>query len=218
MLAATCCLTTVYAGKSQKIKINIIDAQIRNFYAGIKDAKYLIKPDFEVKAQAISPNFSYLMMNDFDKDGIPDKYDLCPEKPGVFHRRGCPEWDFRKIVSFAREKMRISQNDCQIIINVFANLKIDDNMSIMPESAKELDRFVALMKRNRHWNISISSHFDKARTDRKNTTVSEQRLNAIIDYLHKKGLAANRIKGYFFGASRQVTDLPATRFEVEIKY
>ena len=217
-LYAALCITTMHARKAERFVVDPIEAQLRNFHTAIKDAKNLIEVDYTVTSPPARPNLSHMLLNDYDKDGIPDRYDLCPEKFGVHRRRGCPEWDFRKLVSFAKERMRMSKSDYETTINAFAKLKLDEQMNIDSTSLKELDRFIALMKRNRHWNITISSHFDQARTDRQNRNLSEQRLNAVLDHIRRKGVAGSRIKGYFFGASRPVTDLPHARFEIELNY
>ena len=217
-LATILYLATAQAKKTEKPAVDCIEAQMRNFYAGIESAKNLIRVDYTVTAADVRPNFDYLNMNDYDKDGIPDKYDLCPETYGIHRRRGCPEWDLRKIVSFAKERIKMSKSDYETTINVFSKLRFDDNHNLDSLSTQGLDQFITLMKRNRNWNISVSSHFDKAKNDKQNRIASEQRLKAVLEYFRKKGIDDKRVKGYYFGNSRPVIDLPPARFEVELDY
>ena len=220
LLFAMLSLVPAQARKSEKSPVNHAEAQTKTLYTNVKAIRNDVhsRINYTVTAE-VRVNFSYLELRDYDNDGIPNKYDLCPETPGTYRRRGCPEFDLRKIVSFAKNRMRISKSNLETAVNAFSRLQFNDSYGLLSSSTQYLDEFVALMKRNRHWSITVSSHFcDGAKSNKRNRIISEQRLNSVLEYMTRKGIDKKRITGYFFGDSRPVIDLPASRFEVEFKY
>ena len=99
-----------------------------------------------------------------------------------------------------------------ILLDMFVNEKIVlkniyydfDKWDILPESAKELDRLVALMKANPEMKVELSSHTDARGTQRYNLKLSQLRAQAAVDYIVSKGIDKSKIKGMGFGESQLI--------------
>jgi outer membrane protein OmpA-like peptidoglycan-associated protein len=68
----------------------------------------------------------------------------------------------------------------------------------LPQSNVELDKLTKLMFVNPTLRIEVGGHTDNAGSDADNLKLSDQRANAVRDFLVKKGIEAARItaKGY----------------------
>ncbi|GAB4285521.1 MAG: hypothetical protein Kow0068_10890 [Marinilabiliales bacterium] len=67
-----------------------------------------------------------------------------------------------------------------------------------PESYPELNRFVEFLKTNKKIVIELSGHTDNRGDAKENMKLSEERAQAVLQYLEKKGVKTDRIivKGY----------------------
>lgn len=82
---------------------------------------------------------------------------------------------------------------------VLANVFFDLNSSLLrKESFIELDKLVDHLKTNPNIKIEIGGHTDSRGNNKDNLELSQNRANAVMDYLISKGIAANRLtaKGY----------------------
>ncbi|MBI4648591.1 MAG: OmpA family protein [Bacteroidia bacterium] len=72
--------------------------------------------------------------------------------------------------------------------------------TLRPESAAELDRLVKLLTEYPTTRIEISGHTDNIGTLKLNTDLSQNRAKAVVDYLIKNGISADRLeyKGYAY--------------------
>ena len=73
-----------------------------------------------------------------------------------------------------------------------------------PESFAELDELVSYLKWKENERIEIGGHTDNVGTDTDNLKLSQQRAEAIRQYLLKKGIAATRVIAKGYGASQPV--------------
>ncbi len=73
-----------------------------------------------------------------------------------------------------------------------------DKATIKPESYKQLDELVELMKLKKGMEIEIAGHTDNTGSKEHNLKLSQLRAEAVKNYLVKKGISAKRIvaKGY----------------------
>jgi outer membrane protein OmpA-like peptidoglycan-associated protein len=78
--------------------------------------------------------------------------------------------------------------------------------SLRPESFKELNELVEYMKWRENEKIEIAGHTDNVGTDADNLKLSQNRAEAIKQYLIKKGISANRVIAKGYGASQPVAD------------
>lgn len=69
-------------------------------------------------------------------------------------------------------------------------------------TTKELDKLVQLMEDNPEIEIELSGHTDNQGDEEKNMQLSEQRAEAVKNYLISKGIKADRIKSRGYGSTK----------------
>lgn len=72
---------------------------------------------------------------------------------------------------------------------------------IEPESYPELDVIAGMMKENKNMVVQLEGHTDYLGDPNKNLKLSQQRVEAVRDYLVSKGVQKNRIKLKAFGGT-----------------
>jgi OOP family OmpA-OmpF porin len=78
--------------------------------------------------------------------------------------------------------------------------------NIDPDSAGLLDRLIETALRCPTTTIEIAGHTDSAGEDAANQALSEKRAQAVVDYLVKAGLPANRFTAVGYGSTQPVAD------------
>ncbi len=80
-------------------------------------------------------------------------------------------------------------------------------------STVELDRLVALLSYEKELRIEVAGHTDNVGDDAANLKFSQQRADAVRDFVIEKGIDAGRIesKGYGEGAPVETNDTEAGR-------
>lgn len=73
---------------------------------------------------------------------------------------------------------------------------------LLPESYPELDRLVRIMKDNRTIEIELGGHTDGRGDPKANLALSEERVEAVRQYLISKGISEKRILGKGYGGAR----------------
>jgi OOP family OmpA-OmpF porin len=81
-----------------------------------------------------------------------------------------------------------------------------DRSNVKPEAASILDRLVGFMNENKDKKAALSGHTDNVGTEAYNQKLSERRVNAVRDYVVKKGVDGGRISGEGFGESKPIAD------------
>lgn len=76
--------------------------------------------------------------------------------------------------------------------------------ALLPTSTVELDKLVKLMKTNVEMRIEVGGHTDNVGKDAANQVLSEQRANAVRDFLMDHGIAGDRIVAKGYGATTPV--------------
>ena len=76
--------------------------------------------------------------------------------------------------------------------------------TLRPESNTELDRLVKLMKDVPSLKIQISGHTDNTGSAKLNEKLSQDRAQAVVNYLKSKGISANRMTAKGYGASKPI--------------
>lgn len=129
---------------------------------------------------------------DTDGDGVNDEDDKCPTLPGTAANQGCPEIkaDVIKQVDFAASNI------------YFATGKF----VLLAKSFKGLDEVAKIMKNDPAMKIAIDGHTDNVGSDASNQKLSENRANAVRNYLVKKGVDASRITVTGHGEGSPIAD------------
>jgi len=79
---------------------------------------------------------------------------------------------------------------------------VQSRSALLPESYPELDRLVRIMNDNQTIEIQLEGHTDGRGDPRANLALSEERVEAVKQYLIAKGISEKRIVGKGFGGAR----------------
>jgi len=131
---------------------------------------------------------------DSDGDGVLDYLDKCPTVPGVASNKGCPE--------IKKEVRQLFQKALQGI--QFETAKA----TIKPVSFKILDDVAKVLAENPTYLVEIQGHTDNVGKKDANLILSNNRANAVRDYMIKKGIDAKRMTANGYGDTKPV--LPNT--------
>ena len=148
---------------------------------------------------------------DSDKDGVPDKYDLCPNLFGDIESSGCPS---------------LTDYETNIISEALKGLIFDfDNSSIKYESYPTLTNLVKLMLQNPAMRLSIEGHASSEGDDSYNLSLSAKRAKSVQEFFKSRGVSKSRLLIDFYGESSPLNSNLSEeersenrRVEFEIKY
>jgi outer membrane protein OmpA-like peptidoglycan-associated protein len=79
-----------------------------------------------------------------------------------------------------------------------------DRATLRSESIPELDRLVSFLADQPSFSVQIGGHTDAVGSDEYNRALSQQRAQAVVDYLISKGIGAARLVAVGFGKSKPV--------------
>lgn len=128
---------------------------------------------------------------DRDKDGVPDSVDDCPNTAGPKENNGCPN---------------VTQDERDLITLVIQNLYFDsDKYVIRPSSYRNLNNLALLLKKKKDWKIKIEGHADSRGNKEHNIRLSQNRADAVKNYLVSRGVPPNLIYTDFYGDSKPAT-------------
>lgn len=159
--------------------------------------------------------------DDKDKDGILDKEDDCPEVAGPKENNGCPYPDtdgdgvLDKDDKCVKTPGTIANNGCPEIKEefketldlVFKNLEFVSGKSVIKTSSyKNLKDLATILNNNPSYNLKIDGHTDAVGSEESNQKLSEQRANAVKQYLIGNGVDSKRLIANGYGESQPVAD------------
>ncbi|SIT91700.1 Thrombospondin type 3 repeat-containing protein [Pontibacter indicus] len=108
---------------------------------------------------------------DSDGDGVPDNEDLCPNSAGTAETKGCPELDART-KKLIEEKVKFE----------FDQARVQDGYRQL------LDSIVVALEKYPDHVLLIKGHADHIGSEEYNQALSEQRAQAVKDYLIQRGV------------------------------
>ncbi len=89
------------------------------------------------------------------------------------------------------------------ISNIYFDL---DKSNIRLDAQEQLDKLVELMTEYPNMKLAMDSHTDSRQTDNYNDALSQRRSSSTMQYLIKKGIAADRLERAHFGERQLVND------------
>jgi outer membrane protein OmpA-like peptidoglycan-associated protein len=125
---------------------------------------------------------------DRDGDGIPDSVDRCPDVAGTMDDYGCPTY---KRIVVKPDKLELKE-------------KIQfawDQATLQEVSYPVLDEVVQALKDNKSFKVQVEGHTSSEGTDDHNQTLSNQRAQAVLDYLAAHGIGKDRLASKGFSSS-----------------
>jgi outer membrane protein OmpA-like peptidoglycan-associated protein len=129
---------------------------------------------------------------DTDGDGVYDYEDLCPTIAGEKGASGCPEVK-REVRTILTKAMQGIQ---------FENGKA----TIKPTSYGILDEVAKVFVENPTYVIEVQGHTDNVGNYQYNVDLSEDRSQAVREYLIQHGVSAERITAHGYGPDNPIAD------------
>lgn len=132
-------------------------------------------------------------LQDDDKDGVPNRFDKCPNTPaGVkVDGSGCP-----------LPEIKLNNSENKIVVEAVKNLEFDFAKStIRSTSNPYLDHLADLLK-EKNYNLKLDGHTDNVGSQESNVKLSKDRADAVKSYLVSKGVNAARIETTGYGFKR----------------
>ena len=123
-------------------------------------------------------------MKDDDGDGVANMYDKCPNTPAgtKVDGAGCP-----------LPELKLTDGEKQVVIEAVRNLEFDFNeATIRSSSYSYLDKVAELMK-NKGYNLKLDGYTDNIGSDAVNLKLSQDRAEAVKNYLVSKGVSSSKI-------------------------
>lgn len=155
---------------------------------------------------------------DSDGDGINDKDDKCPYVAGTTDHDGCPIPDrdndgFNDSEDRCPDQYSKTNGGCpeirkEVINKVQKAAKAiffeTGKATIRKVSYKQLDAVAAVLKDDPTLYADIEGHTDNTGSDERNTELSQQRAEAVVNYLVGKGIPADRLTAKGYGPTQPV--------------
>ena len=128
---------------------------------------------------------------DRDGDGVPDDVDACPDMPGPASNAGCPVY----------EKVIVKPDMLELKEKIqFAW----DQAAIDPVSYPALDEVAKALQDNRGFRVAIEGHASSEGADDHNQSLSNDRAEAVLEYIAHRGVARDRLVSKGFSSSRPI--------------
>ena len=156
---------------------------------------------------------------DTDGDGVNDEIDHCKTVPGLASNHGCPA---KTITTEVTEKSKpdITEDMKKTVNETSGKIMFNQSQAVLsPASMAALDAVVDLLQRNPALHLQIDGYASKEGEHYINLGLSNERANAVRDYLASKGIEKTRLRVAYYGADKLLTNDPskqATNRRVEL--
>lgn len=105
------------------------------------------------------------------------------------------------LINEVDEVIKIAENENFVISKILYEYR---SAEISETAAKELDKLVLILKKNKGVGVELSSHTDSKGTDSYNLELSQKRANNAAEYIKSKGIEARRVTGKGYGETQPV--------------
>ena len=157
---------------------------------------------------------------DSDNDGVADGIDQCAETPAgvVVDAAGCPVDSDKDGVADYLDKcpntlvgVAVDKNGCpnknQDLDKLKKGIQFRTGSAKLTKSSnKTLNNIAKLLKKLPAVNLEVQGHTDDTGKEEKNKKISEQRAQAVVKYLVKKGISSDRLRAVGYGSDKPIAD------------
>lgn len=135
---------------------------------------------------------------DRDQDGFNDEVDECPNEYAP-KNNGCPDISLKEMEQIDQSALKVQFET--------ASAELSDS------SYFHLDRIIEILKQDTLYLVEIEGHTDENGSPELNLQLSQQRADACMNYLIKKGIAESRVSSVGFGEMKPISsnDTPEGR-------
>ena len=163
-----------------------------------------------------SRNYQGCPVPDRDADGLNDESDNCPDVPGTAKYNGCPvpdtDGDGMNDETDACPQVPGTDNGCPLVVDSAIIEKINfaaqqiqfktQSAQLTPASLKTLDSLSTLLLQDPELKLTVEGHTSLDGKADFNMRLSQQRADAVKQYLVSKRIDAARITSIGYGSSR----------------
>lgn len=129
---------------------------------------------------------------DSDGDGVYDHLDVCPATPGLASNKGCPE-----IKQEVQEQIKLAAR----------GIYFESGKNILKaESFVNLNKLAEILNEYSEARVTIEGHTDDKGDDAANLTLSQNRANAVKEYLAANGVEDSRMTAVGYGETKPQAD------------
>lgn len=129
---------------------------------------------------------------DNDLDGVPDIEDRCPNEAGPANNEGCPR---------VYEDVEVTSTHIRIRQTVHFQT---GKAVIKPESYGILNTVATVLKDFPDIKVEVQGHTDSVGNDNYNLRLSQQRADAVMEYLVGQGIDPRRMRAVGYGETRPI--------------
>lgn len=126
---------------------------------------------------------------DRDSDLIEDQFDECPDVPGLPENKGCPNY----------QRVRVTATRIEISEKIFFAF---GKAKILPKSFPLLDDVAKVLRDHPAQTVRVEGHSDSVGKATVNKRLSQERANAVRDYLVTAGIATTRLDPQGYGSEQ----------------
>lgn len=153
-------------------------------------------PDYldkcETQPEAIGFTDSLGCNLDSDGDGVDDYIDECPKVAGPIENKGCP---------VVKKEVR------SLLKKAMQGIQFETGKAIIKKSSNALlDQIAKVFIDNPTYVIEVQGHTDNTGSEAINGPLSQNRANAVRDYLIMAGVPADRLTAVGYGSSQPIAD------------
>ncbi|HEX2532369.1 MAG TPA: OmpA family protein, partial [Chitinophagaceae bacterium] len=167
-----------------------------------RDADGIADPTDACPDRAGTAKYKGCPVPDSDGDGVNDEADACPAEKGAVANKGCPE-----VVQVPQPqpevKKEISREVTEQVNTTARQIQFKFRQAELTASSfSVLDELAQLLQRHPEIRIQVEGHTSVEGSVKTNQKLSQDRADAVRNYLITKGVSAERVEAKGLGSSR----------------